>query len=186
MSVTLFATFVPASASTWGPYPVMFTLVYVCSTLYSWCWDVFMDWNVIDWKEPGLLRPRRMIQQTWTYYFAIGADLVLRFFWSWTLIPEGDDSNKALVGEFIAPFAAIAEIFRRTMWSVFRLENEHVHNTAGYRKTAHIPLHFDAPVPAHEPAEKEEDKQRRQVLLEIFVFVVAVVAVAITAIGLGT
>lgn len=37
----------------------------------------------------------------------------------------------------------VAELFRRTMWSFFRLENEHLRNTQGFRRVDFIPLHFD-------------------------------------------
>jgi hypothetical protein len=36
---------------------------------------------------------------------------------SWTLIPEKDAAKLSDVGAFIAPVAAVAEIFRRAMWS---------------------------------------------------------------------
>ena len=182
MIVTVFGTFVPVDTTA---YRVLFTTAYVFSTLYSWSWDIFMDWSVIDLKQPGFIRERRMVQQTWTYYFAIVADLVLRFFWVWTLMPERRDSNGALVGAFVAPFAAIAEIFRRTMWSVFRLENEHVHDAAKYRKTAHIPLQSSMPLigESKEHTDKDKARQRNQILFEITVFVAVVVVISVTAIA---
>lgn len=37
----------------------------------------------------------------------------------------------------------VAEFFRRTFWSFFCLENEHLRNTHGYRRVNFIPLHYD-------------------------------------------
>jgi hypothetical protein len=34
--------------------------------------------------------------------------------------------------------------YRRTVWSFFRLENEHLHNAFAFRRVKFIPLHFDA------------------------------------------
>ena len=81
----------------------------------------------------------------------------------------------------IAPFAAAAEICRRTMWSFFRLENEHLNNTSGYRRVAHIPLHFETPLKPSE-SKKGQNKKRWTVILEIFVIVVIVIAVSCVAV----
>ena len=32
------------------------------------------------------------------------------------------------------------EVLRRTVWACFRLENEHLHNTRGYRQVSFVPL----------------------------------------------
>ena len=34
------------------------------------------------------------------------------------------------------------ELIRRTLWGLFRLENEHRHSTYGYRSVEFVPLHF--------------------------------------------
>jgi hypothetical protein len=57
------------------------------STLYTFAWDVIMDWKLGHSKEGGL-RPRRMFPQRWVYYVAIVVDLVLRFGWTATLVPH--------------------------------------------------------------------------------------------------
>ena len=45
--------------------------------------------------------------------------------------------------KYINPVLAAVEIGRRTMWACLRLENEHLHNTEGFRRVEHVPLHFD-------------------------------------------
>lgn len=62
-------------------FQIFWILSYFTSTLYSWGWDVLMDWSAIDLQAPGYLRKRRMIASSYYYYFAILTDLVLRFFW---------------------------------------------------------------------------------------------------------
>jgi hypothetical protein len=61
-----------------------------------------MDWNAVDFSEVGYLRKRRMLASHLTYYTAIVADLFLRFFWAYTLIPQRDQKAFSNVGEFIA------------------------------------------------------------------------------------
>ena len=101
-----------------------------------------MDWSLGN-KNFFFLRERRMFRHRSYYYCAIVADLVLRFLWTYTLIPEKDQgsfSNGVSLSLAVAPFAAAAEICRDVV--IFRLENEHLNNTAGWR-VKHIPLHFD-------------------------------------------
>jgi hypothetical protein len=38
---------------------------------------------------------------------------------------------------YISPFLAVAELLRRTMWSCFRLENEHLSNHSGHVTRTH-------------------------------------------------
>ncbi len=62
-------------------------VVYVLSTLYSWSWDVLMDWSLVEWAAGGGLRQRRMLPGRAVYLAAAAFDLVLRFGWAATLIP---------------------------------------------------------------------------------------------------
>ena len=140
-----------------------------------------MDWSLGN-KNFFFLRERRMFRHRSYYYCAIVADLVLRFLWTYTLIPEKDQgsfSNGVSLSLAVAPFAAAAEICRRTMWSFFRLENEHLNNTAGYRRVKHIPLHFDTPL---ESTSAQEKKRRCTVLLEIVLLVAIVLTVSCVAV----
>ena len=62
-------------------------LIYVVGTLYTFGWDVCMDWR-LGRVEHGLLRDRKMFRSTALYYVAIGADFVLRFLWMATIVPH--------------------------------------------------------------------------------------------------
>lgn len=129
------------------------------STLYTYSWDVTMDWGLGRPQYNGL-RKRLMYRRVWVYYggstprfhaspprttptltlfcalfaplpatAAICADLVLRFLWTLTLLPSR--AGVLLLADYLDPFLAAAEICRRTMWGLFRLENEHLSNTEG-------------------------------------------------------
>ena len=125
------------------------------------------------------IRSRRMIPKVVYYYVAIFLDLFLRFFWAYTLIPNTRSSGLSELGTYIAPFAAIAEVLRRSMWSVFRLENEHLNNTDGYRKYKHIPLHYA--LPAAKKRDDTPDKKRR-INAEVCLFVSLVLTITVLAI----
>ena len=66
-------------------------------------------------------------------------ELPTEFCWSQNLSPE-----------------FVAELCRRGMWAVFRLEAEHLHNTEGFRRVEVIPLHFD-----RKPARDDEGDEKR-------------------------
>ena len=136
--------------------------------------------TTVNSKCPNIeLRGRRMITKKRYYYIAIVVDLFLRFFWAYTLIPYSANRNAfTVLGMYVAPFAAVAEILRRTMWSVLRLENEHVNNTAGYRKYKHIPLHYPLP----DSKSKKPIGNKRQISMEVFVFTLSVVIITTIAI----
>ena len=126
-----------------------------------------------------------MIPYIWPYYCAIVFDLFLRFFWSYTLIPQRDQQDFSDIGVIISPISAIAEILRRTMWSVLRLENEHLNNTAGYRDVLHIPLHFDPPPKAKVVVRKDKPTFHRKCLIkwaEIVAFFLIVSTIILVAV----
>ena len=60
---------------------------YLVSTLYSYAWDVRMDWK-LGTLQAGGLRERLMFRHRSLYYAAIGTDLILRFGWTATLVPH--------------------------------------------------------------------------------------------------
>ena len=69
-------------------YNTMYIEVAVLATLYSYGWDIFMDWGLMRGTKPGfkLLRDRLKFPKSY-YYFSIATNLILRFSWLLTLIP---------------------------------------------------------------------------------------------------
>ena len=133
---------------------------YFGSTLYTFAWDVYVDWRLVDGRKWCALRQRRMFRNRTWYYLAIAADFVLRFGWTATLVP----GTQPIPGLpyldnsywWVQPVVAVAELCRRGMWAVFRLEAEHLHNTEGFRRVEVIPLHFD-----RKPARDDEGDEKR-------------------------
>ena len=64
--------------------------VAVFATLYSYSWDLVMDWGLLRGTQEGkngwLLRDRLKFPPIY-YYFSILTNLILRFSWTLTLIP---------------------------------------------------------------------------------------------------
>jgi len=128
----------------WNAYRLFWIAMMIISTLYSYSWDVFMDWNLSfdSFREP---RPKgRMMYHFSWYYFAVFFDLILRFFWCFTLLPF--DVNPYFISHddiAFVYFVAIAELARRAMWGIFRVENAHESNTDEFRKYNYVPVLFD-------------------------------------------
>jgi len=126
-----------------------------------------------------------MFQNNALYYAAVLADLVLRFAWTASIIPHWvsyftDLSISDVVTESVVAAVMIGEICRRTMWAIFRLESEHLHNTEGFRRVDVIPLHFDH-APKKGATEAEPSRRRLDVVLEMLVYATVVALLVFAA-----
>jgi len=154
--------------------------VFILSAVYSFFWDVFVDWNFgrpqyAFLSDPGKL----MFSRRWFYYVSIVVDLFLRFSWLVTLIPPNEDHKFVLfVPAYLGPITMVAEICRRTMWSMFRLENEHQRNTSGFRRVHFVPLLFEGEKKAS--GEHVPTYTGRRVLLEVLMVFAGVIAVLVS------
>ena len=114
-------------------YRVYWIISLVISTLYSYLWDIFIDFGLGDMRYGGL-RDQLMYSSKTVYYVCIVADLFLRFAWSLTLVPRGEHAPFApSVIIYLQPMLAVAEVTRRCMWGALRLEWEHI-NVLGFKK----------------------------------------------------
>lgn len=100
------------------------------STMYSYSWDVLMDWDLGKRRQgPGRrgLRGDLIYGARWKYYSAIVLDLFFRFAWALTFVPAGAQSP---LGKWwtkgLNPLVAGMEMGRRAVWALFRVENEHL------------------------------------------------------------
>jgi len=185
--VTLFGAFHPlylmhyhTGDNIWGTnlFQIFWTGLFVSSSLYSWCWDVYMDWG-LGRMEYAMLGPRLMFPKKICYYLVIVADLFLRFMWVLTLIPP-QSGAKFELPYYLSAINMVVELFRRTIWGFFRLENEHRFNTSQFRRVDFVPLHFDT---GHSREyKKKEEKRGWTVLAEVFAVTVAVIAISISSI----
>jgi len=86
------------------------------------------------WWWPYSLRSRRLYRSKWVYYVIFGINFCLRFVGMMTLIPPVylSRSTGLIVNTyndpdfqvFVGSLVACAEIFRRTLWALLRLEWE--------------------------------------------------------------
>jgi hypothetical protein len=70
------------------------------------------------------LRAKLLYPEYWSYYLAIPLDFILRFSWVVSLMPASFVFNFA--GPTLAVCLGMLEILRRSMWSHFRVEMEHI------------------------------------------------------------
>ncbi|OWZ05691.1 hypothetical protein PHMEG_00022170 [Phytophthora megakarya] len=157
-------------------FVVAWLFLFTASSLYAWVWDVTMDWG-LGRPQFKFLGDSQMFSRKWVYYAAIIADLFLRFAWTLTLIPPRGAARWLPL--YLQPFTMVLELFRRTFWSFFRLENEHLRNTQGFRRVDFIPLHYDHGVG---DVDKEHDDVEQ---LDFRVFTLKILAVIFTVLGLS-
>lgn len=123
----------------------------------------------------GFLGPRLMFPKPIYYYSVIFIDLFLRFMWVLSLIPPQSGASFA-IPNYLTAVTMILELLRRTLWSFFRLENEHRSNTSQYRRVDYVPLHFNT---GHNHSYKNKKSERGwAVLAEVLAvsFVVIVIS----------
>jgi hypothetical protein len=134
MTVTLFGAFHPLTlrSSRDDFIQRLWMLNFITSSLYSFWWDVYMDWG-LGRLNFNMLGPRLMYPSHTSYYVVMALDLVLRFAWVLTLVPPHSGASFALPA-YLTAVSMLLELFRRTIWGFLRLENEHRSNTAGYRR----------------------------------------------------
>jgi hypothetical protein len=105
----------------------LWIVVAIVGTAYSYCWDIVFDWSLwsgmLDRNSSDKwLRPKLSVQNRYVYHGAIGLNLLLRGFWVLTISPAYTEVG---IPNDIKLFLVYSlEVFRRAMWSFFRLENE--------------------------------------------------------------
>ena len=159
-------------------FQIFWFSMFIISSLYSYFWDVYMDWG-LGRKEYNFLGPQLMFPNRVTYYQVMFLDLFLRSMWVLSLIPPNTGARFEFPN-YLTFVTACLELGRRTMWGFFRLENEHKSNTTGYRRVDFVPLHFST---EHEHNYKREKEHRgASVLTEVGLVTLVVTAVCITSI----
>jgi hypothetical protein len=129
---------------------------------YTSFWDIYYDWSLGDphAKHP-FLRKELGYKKIWWYYTAIAIDPILRFNWVlYTVIPL------QLQHSAVTSFGvSLSEIFRRGMWSLFRVENEHCTNVGRFRASRDVPLPYEIP-PSPTVGNRETQIQRGEIVDE--------------------
>ena len=137
--VALFGLFEPDAKQN-----VLWIGCFVGATLYQVWWDVFQDWALLEKNEDGSgyyrLRSTRLYRRKSLYYGIFAANFFLRFCWTMTLIPRRYLSQSGMLRDayssdfqtFVGPALASAEIIRRSLWGLIRVEWEAIKTSREY------------------------------------------------------
>lgn len=99
-----------------------------------------MDFSLVQPNaRHRFLRDILAIKRRWMYYAILIIDPILRFSWVFYAAFTHDRQHNTIVSFLVA----LAEVSRRGMWAVFRVENEHCSNVAQYKASRDVPLPYD-------------------------------------------
>jgi hypothetical protein len=137
--VAMFGVFDPQKTGS-----AIWILAFVCATLYQLWWDVFMDWELLEWT-PGSgvlggsfqLRKKRLFRHKSLYMSIFTVNFILRFGWTLIVMPSRYlspggvllDTFSADFSTLIIPTLACAEVIRRSLWGIIRVELEVINLT---------------------------------------------------------
>eukprot|EP00484_Ammonia_sp_Unknown_P030125 CAMPEP_0197028228 /NCGR_PEP_ID=MMETSP1384-20130603/7963_1 /TAXON_ID=29189 /ORGANISM="Ammonia sp." /LENGTH=265 /DNA_ID=CAMNT_0042457195 /DNA_START=328 /DNA_END=1125 /DNA_ORIENTATION=- len=182
MSVTLLGTLHGAYSKvdemgTWSTGRVIWLVATVISTCYLIFWDLVMDWSIFK-KERGKEYPK------WWYLLAVLVDVCLRYLWTFTLFPT--TANPYFHQHFTYFTAAyfmavieVAELLRRAIWAIFRVENAHVSTKDEFRSYEYVPLFYEhtSLIEQHRKEQKPTSMIVETITIFLLVLVVLIVIV---------
>lgn len=104
----------------------LFVLAAVVNSMYTFVWDILMDWGMLQWnaergcwrlklREQMIISPRRSV-----YGALMVFNFALRFIWAMAVFGTVPTRGHGMF--FFESF----EVVRRTVWAVFRIEWEYV------------------------------------------------------------
>lgn len=102
-----------------------------------------MDFSLLQpHSHHPFLRDVTALKYRWPYYLIMVLDPLLRFNWVFYAIFTHDAQHSS-IASFLIGFA---EVTRRGMWTLLRVENEHCANVKQYKASRDVPLpyHLDA------------------------------------------
>ena len=127
------------------PFYIMLTTA--INSTYSFVWDVVMDWGFISFSRTGKCSQRQRYFYPFATYVLVGiSNLILRFAWAankLSLFAELDAANLVLCLELI-------EVFRRSVWNMYRIEWEIISVEAKGRNVSKEDLETDSTQPEEE------------------------------------
>ncbi|KAK4656978.1 Xenotropic and polytropic retrovirus receptor 1 [Podospora pseudocomata] len=109
------------------------------NAIYCSIWDLFMDFSLLQaGARQKLLRNITALRPVSIYYIIMTLDPILRFSWIFYAIFTHDSQHSTIVSFLVA----FAEVFRRGIWTLLRVENEHCANVAQYKASRDTPLPY--------------------------------------------
>lgn len=98
-----------------------------------------MDFSLVQpHARHRFLRDITALKSRWPYYLIMILDPILRFNWVFYAIFTHDTQHSS-IASFLIGFA---EVTRRGMWTLLRVENEHCSNVAQYKASRDVPLPY--------------------------------------------
>eukprot|EP01083_Nonionella_stella_P273846 929220_1 len=193
--------FSTSDLSSLSAYHLLFYVLITVGTVYQFVWDIKMDWGLFSSapdlmvrlsdvsplpkpttsphlsstsnSNPRFLRSKLMFPSSTPYYIAIFVDLILRFVWVYQVLAMNQYyREKEYYHLFSAVFVAL-EIFRRFLWSVFRVERENVSNFEKFREEAHVPVDFDYTNREDSRLQQIDRSRNWRIIIEITALVVS-------------
>lgn len=106
-------------------YRVLYTIFAGVNSLFSYTWDILMDWNLLVRKDGRWqFREHRILKQLWPYIIAMILNFIVRSsFIFYCIFPNHIQHSSG-----ISFFVTLAEIMRRCMWNILRVEHEEIYN----------------------------------------------------------
>ena len=111
-------------ASTVSFFSKTWLLIGVVSTIYSFSWDIKMDYGMLQKGANYPLRNKLSYSKKQVYYVALILNFFMRFAWGLTITP--DYVYTFVRPEFFLMLLYLIEMFRRGMWNFFRVELKHI------------------------------------------------------------
>jgi hypothetical protein len=98
-----------------------------------------MDFSLLQANaRTRLLRNITALRPVWIYYLIMVVDPILRFSWIFFAIFTHDSQHSTIVSFMVS----LAEVIRRGLWTLLRVENEHCANVAQYKAARDTPLPY--------------------------------------------
>ncbi len=114
---------------------ILWLIFVILATLVAWYVDARGDWGLFVHEEKTILRPRLFFSsKKYGYYFLLILNLLLRTAWVLTISSFFVNSTGVQSSLYVLVISCI-QIFRRGLWNILRVENEHVVNCTQYQAT---------------------------------------------------
>ncbi|KAL5722914.1 hypothetical protein ACHQM5_006374 [Ranunculus cassubicifolius] len=137
VAILMRTAYVQHGGDVWWTLALIFS---IAATTYTIYWDLVVDWELLRRRSKNRwLRDRLTIPHKSVYYVCIVVNVLLRFVWVQTVL---NIQISGLRNETVTAIFSSLEIFRRGMWSYFRVEIEHVANVEKYRASKLVPHPF--------------------------------------------
>ena len=118
------------------------------ATLYAYAWDIYKDWGLLRCgaNERHPLLRQELRYPPLVYYAAMVVNGLLRVAWAVGLYPKAFGIDDFRLMHYMRLPLECAEIIRRCLWNLFRIENEHLNNCGEFRILKDIPIEANVDV----------------------------------------